>query len=73
MGCRRHLGAGGGPEPCDREQDAPAALEVDLADELAGVADDRDAEALAIEPFEVPLETSGIRITQMSLIWIPVI
>jgi len=50
---------------------ALADLEADMADELAAIADEWDAKALAIEEVEVPLERSDIRITGLALVWIP--
>ena len=42
-----------------------------MADELAAIADEWDAKALAVEPVEVPLEKSDIRVTDLALVWIP--
>jgi hypothetical protein len=59
----------------NRAQDKAQALidlEADLADELASIADEWDAKAVAIEPFEVPLEQSDIRVADLALVWIPV-
>jgi hypothetical protein len=52
--------------------DALSDLEADMADELAAIADEWNAKALAIETAEVPLERSDIQITQLALVWIPV-
>jgi hypothetical protein len=54
------------------KRDALAALEADLADELAALDATAREEAAAIEPVEVPLEKSDIRVTQLALVWIPV-
>jgi hypothetical protein len=54
------------------KQQALADLEADMADELAAIAEEWDAKALAIEAVEVPLEKSDIRITDVALVWIPV-
>jgi hypothetical protein len=51
---------------------ALADLEADMADELAAIAEEWDAKAAAIEPIEVPLEKSDVRVTGLSLVWIPV-
>ena len=51
---------------------ALADLEADMADELAAIADEWDAKAAATDPLEVPLEKSDIRVTDLSLVWIPV-
>jgi hypothetical protein len=47
-------------------------LEADMADELAAIADEWNAKGAAIEPLEVPLERSDIRVTTVALVWIPV-
>ncbi|MEQ1788554.1 MAG: hypothetical protein ABL966_15990, partial [Acidimicrobiales bacterium] len=52
--------------------EALADLEADMADELAAIGADWDAKAIAIEPVEVPLEKSDIRVTSLALVWIPV-
>jgi hypothetical protein len=54
------------------KQQALADLEADMADELAGIADEWDAKASAIEALEIPLERSDIRVTELALVWIPV-
>jgi hypothetical protein len=51
---------------------ALADLEADMGNELAGIAEEWDAKAAAIEPLEVPLEKSDVRITSLALVWIPV-
>lgn len=56
----------------EEKAEALADLEADLADELAVMADERDAKAAAVEVVEVPLEKSDIRVTQLALVWIPV-
>jgi hypothetical protein len=56
----------------EEKAEALVALEAEMADELAAVADEWDAKAASIEPVEVPLEKSDIRITDLSLVWIPV-
>ncbi|MGV3758216.1 MAG: hypothetical protein ACO1PW_01575, partial [Actinomycetota bacterium] len=56
----------------DEKAQALVDLEADMADELAAIADEWDAKALAVEPVEVPLEKSDIRVTDLSLVWIPV-
>ncbi len=47
-------------------------LEADMAEELAGLADEWDAKAAAVEPLDVGLERTDIRVTQLALVWIPV-
>jgi hypothetical protein len=54
------------------KQEALADLEADMADELAGIADEWDAKAAAVEPLEIPLESSDIRISELALVWVPV-
>ena len=56
----------------EEKRQALADLEADMADELAGIADDGDAKAAAIETVEVALERTDIRITDLALVWIPV-
>jgi len=51
---------------------ALADLEADMAEELAAIVDEWDVRATAVEPLEVPLEKSDIRVTDLSLVWIPV-
>jgi hypothetical protein len=51
---------------------ALADLEADMADELAAIVDEWDAKETAVEPLEVPLEKSDIRVADLSLVWIPV-
>jgi hypothetical protein len=53
-------------------QEALTKLETDLARDLAAIDEDWGATAAAIEPIEVPLERSDIRVTARSLVWIPV-
>ena len=56
----------------EEKAQALADLEADMADELAAIAAEWDAKALAIEPLEVPLEKSDIRVSSLALVWIPV-
>ena len=56
----------------DEKTQALADLQADMEDELAAIADEWDAKATAVEPFEVPLERSDIRIVELSLAWVPV-
>jgi hypothetical protein len=53
-------------------QEALTKLEADLARDLAAIDEEWSAKAAAIEPVEVPLERSDIRVTARSLVWIPV-
>ena len=53
-------------------QEALTKLEADLARDLASIDQEWAAKAAAIEPIEVPLERSDIRVTARSLVWIPV-
>jgi hypothetical protein len=52
--------------------EAVADLEAELADELAVIADEWDAKAAAIEPLDVPLEKTDIKVRQLSLVWVPI-
>jgi len=54
------------------KQEALADLEADLADELATIADEWDDKAAAIEPLEIPLSKSDVRVTELVLVWVPV-
>ena len=51
---------------------ALAVLEADMAEELAAIGADWDAKAAAVEPLEVPLEKSDVRVSSLALVWIPV-
>ena len=53
-------------------RDALARLESDLARDLAALDEKWAAKAAAIEPVEVPLDRSDIRVAARSLVWIPV-
>jgi hypothetical protein len=53
-------------------QEALTKLESDLARDLAAIDEEWAAKAAAVEPIEVPLERSDIRVTARSLVWIPV-
>ena len=52
--------------------DALDALEAELADSIAAIADEWDAKAAAVETIEIPLEKSDITVSDLSLVWIPV-
>ncbi|MDQ2650270.1 MAG: hypothetical protein M3Z03_12045, partial [Actinomycetota bacterium] len=52
--------------------DALADLEADMADELAAIADEWDAKALAVTTVDVALERSDVQVTQLALVWVPV-
>ena len=52
--------------------EAVADLEAELADELAVIADEWDAKAAAIEPLEVPLEKTDVKVRPLTLVWVPV-
>ncbi len=54
------------------KSEALANLEADMADELAAIGDEWDAKAVAVQPLDVPLETSDIRVSSLALVWIPV-
>jgi hypothetical protein len=56
----------------DEKTQALADLETDMAAELAAIGAEWDAKALAIEPLEVPLEKSDVRVSSLALVWIPV-
>jgi len=53
-------------------QEALTRLETDLARDLAAIDEKWAAKAAAIEPIEVPLERSDIRVTARCVVWIPV-
>ncbi len=53
-------------------QEALTKLEADLARDLAAIDEKWAAKAAAIEPTEVPLERSDIRVTARCVVWIPV-
>jgi hypothetical protein len=53
-------------------QEALTKLEADLARDLAAIDEKWAAKAAAIEPIEVPLERSDIRVTARCVVWIPV-
>jgi hypothetical protein len=53
-------------------QEALTKLEADLARDLAAIDEKWTAKAAAIEPIEVPLERSDIRVTARCVVWIPV-
>jgi hypothetical protein len=53
-------------------QEALAELESDLARDLAAIDEEWAAKAAAVEPVDVPLEKSDIRVVARSLVWIPV-
>jgi Helicase HerA, central domain len=51
---------------------ALADLESDMADELAAIGAEWDAKAIEIESLDIPLERSDIRVSSVTLVWIPV-
>ena len=53
-------------------QEALTKLEADLARDLAAIDEKWAAKSAAIEPIEVPLERSDIRVTARCVVWIPV-
>lgn len=53
-------------------QEALTKLESDLARDLAAIDEEWAAKAAAVEPIEVPLERSDIRVAARFLVWIPV-
>ena len=53
-------------------QEALTKLEADLAGDLAAIDERWAAKAAAMEPIEVPLERSDIRVTARCVVWIPV-
>ena len=55
-----------------RKQAALADLERDLAQELADIDAGWAAKAAAVETVEVPLKKGDIRVTALSLTWLPV-
>jgi hypothetical protein len=54
-----------------RRHDVVADLEDQLAAELRDLDDDAATRAAAVETVEVPLERSDIRVTALSLVWVP--
>ena len=52
-------------------QQALADLEADLAAELTAIDDEWRAKAADVETVDVPLEKSDIRVTALSLVWVP--
>jgi Helicase HerA, central domain len=52
-------------------QRALADLEADLARELTAIDDEWRAKAAEVENVDVPLEKSDIRVTALSLVWVP--
>ena len=52
-------------------QQALTNLEADLAAELTAIDEEWNAKAAEIETVEVPLEKSDIRVTALSLVWVP--
>jgi hypothetical protein len=74
-------GAGRGQESAQRvesarnrvgeRQEALDRLEADLADELAAIDVEAAAHAAAVEPVDVPLEKSDIRVTSLVVAWVP--
>ena len=56
----------------EEKSDALLDLEAEMAEELAGIADEWDAKAVAIETIDIPLERSDVRVTQLALVWMPV-
>jgi hypothetical protein len=53
-------------------QEALKKLESDVARDLAAIDEEWAAKAAAVEPVDVPLEKSDIRVAARSLVWIPV-
>ncbi len=56
----------------EEKQQAVVDLQADMDEQLAAIADEWDAKAAAIEPFEVPLERTDIRVAELFLVWVPV-
>jgi hypothetical protein len=52
--------------------EALADIEADLADEVTEITAAWDAKGLAIEAVEVPLERTDVRVTGLTLLWVPV-
>ncbi len=55
----------------DEKAQALADLEADLADDVAAITDEWNAKAAAIEPLEVALEKTDVRVSELTLIWVP--
>ncbi|MCU0277705.1 MAG: DUF853 family protein [Candidatus Nanopelagicales bacterium] len=47
-------------------------LEADLTDELAALKGEWEAKALSVEPIEIAVKRTQIRVTDLRLVWIPV-
>lgn len=56
----------------EEKEQVVADLEAELTDQLAAIAGDWDAKAVAVEPLTVSLDRSDVRITQLQLVWMPV-
>lgn len=77
------VGAGGRSREADQRvqtaqnrvedrRDAVEALEAELAEELAAIDATAAEDAAAIEAVEVPLEKTDVRVTALSVVWVPV-
>jgi hypothetical protein len=53
------------------EQAELAALEEELAGEIAAVTDDHQAKAESIEEVEIPLEMTDVSVSELRLVWVP--
>ena len=53
-------------------RDAVEALEADLTEELAAIDAKAAEDAAAIEAVDVPLEKTDVRVTALSVVWVPV-
>ena len=59
-------------QKADAKRRALIELERDLQDELISIQQDYDALAAAIEPLEIGLEKTDIRVADAKLVWVPV-
>ena len=54
------------------KRDALERLEQDLSDELLDLAADWDEKAASVEPVEIPLEKTDVRVSDIAVLWLPV-
>jgi hypothetical protein len=48
-------------------------LEAELADELLDLAAGWDEKAANVEPVEIPLEKTDVRVSDLAVVWLPVV
>ena len=54
------------------KRDALERLEQDLSEELLDLAADWDEKAAGVEPVEIPLEKTDVRVSDIAVLWLPV-